>query len=113
MLTQQDLQFGTPPYANNLNPFYKVVNRKIKASTNENGSVSYIPNFNKSGKYAVYISYKHSEQNISNAKYKVFHLGGVTEFSVNQKIGGETWIYLGTFKFAKGKNKKCWSSSNI
>ncbi len=96
---------GTPPYANNLNPFLQGSYREIKTSDEGNGSVSYIPNFKTAGNYALYISYKHSKENISNSKYKVYHLGGVTEFGVNQQIGGETWIYLGTFKFAKGENK--------
>lgn len=96
---------GTPPYANNLNPFIQGSYRKIKSSMVGKGSISYIPKFNEAGEYAVYISYYHSDENISDAKYKVYHLGGVTEFSVNQQIGGETWIYLGTFKFAKGENK--------
>lgn len=96
---------GTPPYANNFNPFLQGSYRKTKASTDGNGSVSYVPNFNKAGEYAVYVSYKHADENINDAKYKVYHLGGITEFSVNQQIGGETWIYLGTFKFAKGENK--------
>ena len=96
---------GTPPYANNLNPFLQGSYKKIKASTSGNSSVSYIPNFNRAGNYAVYISYKHDDVNVSDTKYKVYHLGGITEFSVNQQIGGETWIYLGTFKFAKGENK--------
>ena len=96
---------GTPPYADNLNPFLQGSYREIKSSKDKNGSVSYIPNFKKDGNYAVYISYFHSDKNITDAKYKVFHLGGVSEFSVNQEIGGETWIYLGTFKFAKGNDK--------
>ncbi len=96
---------GTPPYADNLNPFLQGSYRKIKSSLEGKSSVSYIPNFEDDGNYAVYISYFHSDENISDAKYKVFHLGGVTEFSVNQQIGGETWIYLGTFKFAKGKDE--------
>lgn len=37
-------------------------------------------------------------------KYLVFHKGGVTEFKVNQRIGGGTWVYLGTFEFDKGSN---------
>ena len=37
-------------------------------------------------------------------KYLVFHNGGVTEFKVNQQIGGGTWVYLGTFEFDKGNN---------
>ena len=97
--------FGTPPYANNLNPFLEGSYRKIKSTDASKDSVSYIPNFAEAGNYAVYISYFHSDENISDAKYKVHHLGGTTEFRVNQQIGGETWIYLGTFKFAKGKNQ--------
>lgn len=96
---------GEPPYADNLNPFLQGSYKKIKSSAEGKGRINYIPKFNKSGKYAVYISYKHSDENISDAKYTVYHLGGSTEFSVNQKIGGETWIYLGTFKFKKGKDK--------
>ncbi|MDA3861806.1 MAG: N-acetylmuramoyl-L-alanine amidase [Melioribacteraceae bacterium] len=97
---------GIPPYADNLNPFLQGSYKKTNSSKDGKGSVSYIPNFNEAGEYAVNISYFHSDENISDAKYKVYHLGGITEFSVNQQIGGGTWIYLGTFKFAKGKNKK-------
>jgi len=96
---------GNPPYSDNLNPFLQGSYLKTKADKNGNESVSYIPNFKKSGEYAVYISYNHSNKNITDANYKVFHLGGITEFCVNQQIGGETWIYLGTFRFAKGQNQ--------
>ena len=40
----------------------------------------------------------------TSANYTVFHEGGKTEFSVNQQIGGSTWIYLGKFKFRKDEN---------
>ncbi len=96
---------GTPPYANNLNPFLQGSYRKNRTSKRGKDSVCYIPDFKTEGNYAVYISYHHDASNIRDAQYKVYHLGGITEFSVNQQIGGETWIYLGTFKFAKGKNK--------
>ena len=52
------------------------------------------------GEYAVYVSYKSLPQSTSAARYPVHHLGGQTEFIVNQKMGGSTWIYLGTFEFA-------------
>lgn len=54
------------------------------------------------GNYAVYISYKTLPESSTAAHYTVRHLGGTTEFSVNQKRGGGTWIYLGTFEFGKG-----------
>ena len=54
------------------------------------------------GNYAVYISYKTLPSSSKEAHYTVHHLGGRTEFTVNQKRGGGTWIYLGTFEFGKG-----------
>ena len=51
------------------------------------------------GEYAVYVSYKTLPESTSAAHYLVHHLGGTTEFVVNQKQGGGTWIYLGTFEF--------------
>lgn len=51
------------------------------------------------GRYAVYVSYKSLPNSSESALYTVRHSGGETEFIVNQKIGGGTWIYLGTFDF--------------
>lgn len=51
------------------------------------------------GEYAVYISYKSLENSSTAARYSVHHMGGESEFIVNQKRGGGTWIYLGTFEF--------------
>ncbi len=64
----------------------------------------WIPDIPETGKYAVYVSYQTLPGSVSDAKYLVFHNGGVTEFQVNQQIGGGTWVYLGTFKFDKGRN---------
>ena len=52
------------------------------------------------GSYAVYVSYKTLPESSACARYTVEHLGGSTEFTVNQKMGGGTWIYLGTFDFS-------------
>lgn len=52
------------------------------------------------GSYAVYVSYKTLDNSNPAARYSVSHMGGVSEFSVNQKRGGATWIYLGTFEFS-------------
>lgn len=70
----------------------------------EKAFAQWIPNIPETGKYAVYISYKTLPGSVSDAKYLVFHKGGVTEFLVNQQIGGGTWVYLGTFEFDKGTN---------
>lgn len=96
--------YGTPPYADNLNPFVQGSFRYAITSKTNIASIDYVPDIPKSGEYAVYISYHHSEENVEDAHYYVYHTGGITEFTVNQKIGGETWIYLGTFQFENGKN---------
>lgn len=52
------------------------------------------------GSYAVYVSYSSLPNSSEYAHYTVNHLGGKTEFTVNQKISGSTWVYLGTFEMA-------------
>lgn len=69
-----------------------------------NDSAIYIPEIPEDGYYAVYVSYPVRIDNCSEVSYIVSHTGGKTEYTVNQKIGGETWIYLGTFNFKAGKN---------
>lgn len=54
--------------------------------------------------YAVYVSYKTVSGSSTCAHYTVHHLGGNSHFVVNQKIGGGTWVYLGTFEFDKGSS---------
>ncbi len=51
------------------------------------------------GSYAVYVSYRSEYNSSACAHYTVCHRGGETGFVVNQKLGGGTWIYLGTFEF--------------
>ncbi len=87
------------------NPFSTGTARKIETVTsgaaNEAEAV-WRPEIPERGEYAVYISYKSLPESSPAAKYTVRHLGGENEFIVNQKIGGSTWIYLGTFEFDKG-----------
>ena len=51
------------------------------------------------GAYAVYVSYRTESNSSACAHYTIRHRGGETGFIVNQKMGGGTWIYLGTFEF--------------
>lgn len=60
------------------------------------------PEIPERGHYSVYISYKTLPHSTSCAHYQVVHMGGTSEFIVNQKLGGGTWIYLGTFEFEEG-----------
>ena len=57
------------------------------------------------GEYAVYVSYESTPESADDAHYTVHHLGGETEYAVNQTMGGGTWIYLGRFPFAAGRQE--------
>lgn len=70
----------------------------------EKAFAQWIPRIPETGKYAVYVTYRTLPGSVSDAKYLVFHKGGVTEFLVNQQMGGGTWVYLGTFEFDEGTN---------
>ena len=71
----------------------------IEATGNKvKGEMKYTPSLPE-GEYAVYVSYKTLPNSTSKAQYTVMHKGQKTTFSVNQKMGGGTWVYLGTFAF--------------
>ncbi|NOZ63063.1 MAG: hypothetical protein GXO74_15540 [Calditrichaeota bacterium] len=93
---------GSPPYPANLNPFLQGTFRKCLSDTVVSASVQWIPEIPETGTYSVDVSYHHDAENVDDAHYTVFYLGGKTEFLVNQKIGGGTWVHLGDFKFEKG-----------
>ncbi len=57
------------------------------------------------GEYAVYVSYEQTPVSADDAHYAVHHADGVSQFAVNQTMGGGTWIYLGTFRFEAGEQE--------
>ena len=92
-------------YPDNHNPFTDGTSCYIRTQLKpEKAFCEWIPNIPEKGEYAVYVSYKTSSKSVSDARYTVYHSGGVTEFKVNQQMGGGTWVYLGTFTFDKGIN---------
>lgn len=56
------------------------------------------------GDYAVYVSYPKMEHAVSDVRYTVFTATGEREFTVDQTMGGGTWIYLGTMPFNASKH---------
>jgi hypothetical protein len=85
------------------NPFRMGTARQISCRE-EGAKAIWTPDIPENGEYSVYISYKSLPHSTQCAHYTVNHAGGATEFYVNQKIGGGTWIYLGTFEFKKGND---------
>ena len=90
------------PCSNGENPFSEGTVRMVAANRNHPSTASYLPFFPETGDYAVYVSYA-SLPNSTVADYTVRYAGGEQSFSVDQSIGGGTWVYLGTFRFTKGE----------
>lgn len=80
------------------------ISRCIPSGRNEGSvcSATWTPDIPQRGRYSVYVSYKSLPESTESARYTVRHLGGSSSFIVNQKMGGGTWIYLGTFEFSEG-----------
>ncbi|TVQ09229.1 MAG: xanthan lyase, partial [Balneolaceae bacterium] len=104
--TGPDPGFAPPeaPLRGNENPFRMGIYRESLSDTAETASVEWIPVIPETGDYAVYVSYAASDSNTTDARYTVYHTGGPTSFSINQQIGGGTWIYLGHFRFREGQS---------
>ena len=95
----KDLYFeGENPFLRGTSMIAPTKRKKAKAFA------QWVPTIPTTGEYAVYVTYQTTPQSVSDAQYLVFHQGGISEFSVNQRIGGGTWVYLGTFEFAKGNS---------
>ncbi len=89
-------------------PFIDGSSRYVQSTTIEGGNAyaQWTPSLPEGGRYAVYVCYRSYANSADDACYTVCHKGGTTKFKVNQKIGGGTWVYLGTFDFDTGLSKK-------
>ena len=92
------------------NPFEKG-KYLISTAKGNNSPLYYTPSL-PYGEYAVYVSYKSLPNSTTDAKYTVVHCGQTTEFSVNQQMGGGTWVYLGTFTFGEDASQNYVALSN-
>lgn len=89
-------------YSGNDNPFTMGTARSAKCTPDGLTRAEWKADIPERGRYAVYVSYKTIHDSTPAAYYTVKHLGGEDLFIVNQRMGGGTWIYLGTFEFAEG-----------
>ncbi len=90
-------------YVRNENPFTMGTYRMTDSHS---AMATWTPDIPHRGRYAVYVSYASLPHSTTEARYTVSHLGGDTEFIVDQKVGGGTWVYLGTFEFEEGSKGK-------
>ncbi|MBQ1672501.1 MAG: xanthan lyase [Bacteroidales bacterium] len=101
-----DSGFANPKaaYLYKENPFRMGTARIATTDPDGGSSAAWLPIIPESGEYAVYVSYQTVKNSTTGAQYEVRHKGGTTRFSVNQQMGGRTWIYLGRFPFEKGRH---------
>lgn len=90
------------------NPFRQGTVREVKTVKDKKkaSSATWYADFPEAGTYALYISYASLPNSARDARYIVNSLAGSEEFEVNQRVGGGTWVYLGSFPFAAGKSKQ-------
>lgn len=55
------------------------------------------------GEYAVYVSYPSTDKSCPDVTYTVHTATGDRHVKVDQRMGGSTWMYLGTFPFRKSE----------
>lgn len=82
------------------NPFLTGGFAEATSALRSGSELRYIPTLPE-GEYAVYVSYKTLPNSTDRACYTVMHKGQKTQYSVNQRMGGGTWVYLGTFAFGE------------
>ncbi len=105
--TSTALGFGhfAPPYPSGINLFSAGTTRFAWTSPGAQTLARFTPNLPKSGFYTVSLTWAASANRTSSAKVVVRHGGGTTEFYVDQKRHGSTWVVLGRFHFEAGQNE--------
>ncbi len=89
-------------YTSVLTGYLGLTYRYTFASSTESATASWIPNLPQEGDYAVYVWYRNGSNRVTDALYRIYHAGGVTEVRLNQELHGLTWHYLGTYRFRAG-----------
>lgn len=96
--------YDLPDFRDTENPFENGTYREVRTvkGNSKISSAAWYADIPEDGEYAVYVSYKTLPNSTTDAHYTVNYSGGSKEFRVNQKMGGGTWIYLGTFPLNEG-----------
>lgn len=95
--------YDLPDFRDTENPFENGTYRMVSTTKGSNQSRAFwAADVPESREYAIYVSYKSLPNSSEDARYTVNFDGGSEDVLVNQKIGGGTWIYLGTYPLEKG-----------
>lgn len=95
--------YDLPDFRDTENPFENGTFRIVKTTKHGSPSTaSWVADIPESREYAIYVSYKSLPNSSEDARYTINYDGGSEDILVNQKMGGGTWIYLGTYPLAEG-----------
>ena len=99
-------------YYGNSSPFGHGTCRQIRSTKlskrhSDFSLIQWLPEVPRTGRYPVYVSYQSFKNSSEDVTYEIYHLGGMTSVSVNQKMGGGTWVYLGEYEFPAGHSEQC------
>lgn len=95
--------YDLPDFRDTENPFENGTYRQVRTTSGDNVSTAvWAADIPESREYAIYVSYKSLPNSAEDARYTVNYDGGTDEVLVNQRLGGGTWIYLGTYPLRKG-----------
>lgn len=99
--------YDLPAFRDTENPFTNGTYMEVPTvgSKGKPSVAAWYADIPRDGEYAVYVSYKTLPNSTTDAHYTVNYSGGSREFTVNQKMGGSTWTYLGTFPFKAGMSE--------
>lgn len=101
VFTKPGFAKGNYPYEENFNPFVSGTAKYTLTSKSGESKIKWVIKVPESGEYCLYLSYVADENNASDVIYKINCGKNITEFKVNQTIGGNTWLYVGKFLFDK------------
>lgn len=87
------------------NPFKEGTAAVADASEKASTVFSWKTDIPQDNSYAVYVSYQSQPNSSDRASYKILAADGEHNVTVNQRMGGGTWIYLGHFPLKAGRNK--------
>lgn len=97
------------PLIDHQNPFLSGSSRMVETIDENNGDdlskAIWKADIPQNGTYAVYVSYASMPNSSTAANYTVYSADGPRRFTINQQMGGGTWIYLGHFPLEAGKGR--------
>ncbi len=99
--TTQYLHNGEHPFE-----MGSAIQANLSGSNKTTASVTWDAAIPEKGTYAVYVSYASTPNSTKAAEYTVNAADGAHRFTINQRMGGGTWIYLGHFPFDASKDEK-------